>query len=143
MPLSATPRLDDLGCNDVHEDLGKGPPFGIAFEVIRGFVPAEVRVEDHGEEQIVPVVDDEDLAAGAFDGRVVDQVLLGAVRADIALERELAGDDLLDGDLLFPAVPAVALFAARFGDFLRLAQRALRFGEVRFSRRNLSILSGR
>ena len=126
MPLAAAPRLDDLGGDDVHQDFGECPPFGVAFQVIGGLVPAEVRVEHHRQEQIVAVVDDDDLAAGPFDGGVVDQVLLGAVRADVALERELAGDDLLDRDLLFPAVPAVALFAARFGDFLRAAQRALR-----------------
>jgi len=57
---------------------------------------------------------------------VIDQVLLGAVRADVPLEDELAGDDLLDRDLLVPAVSAVALVAARLRDFLGAAQGALR-----------------
>jgi hypothetical protein len=94
--------------------------------VVGRLVPAEVRVEHHRQEQVVAVVDDDDLAAGTLDGRVVDQVLLGAVRADVALERELARDDLLDGDLLFPAVAAIALFAARLRDLFRAAERALR-----------------
>ena len=45
------------------------------------------------------------------------------MRADVALERELARDDVLDGDLLVPAVAAVALVAARLGDVLRATQR--------------------
>ena len=42
---------------------------------------------------------------------MIDQILLGAVGADVALQRELTGDDLLDGDLLVPAVAAVAFVA--------------------------------
>jgi hypothetical protein len=57
---------------------------------------------------------------------VVDQVLLGAVRADVAFERELACDDLLDGELLVPAVAAVTLIAARLRDLLGAAERASR-----------------
>ena len=55
---------------------------------------------------------------------VVDEVFLGAVRADVALQRELARDDFLDGDLLVPAVAAVLLLAARLGDVLGVAERA-------------------
>ena len=51
---------------------------------------------------------------------MVDEVLLGALGADVALQREFLGDDLLDGDLLVPAVPAVALVAARLGDKARV-----------------------
>src|SRR5262249_60808522 len=93
--------------------------------MVRGLVPAEMRVEYHRQEQIVPIVDDDDLAAGAFDRRMIDQVLLRAVRADIALERELTGDDFLDRDFLFPAVSTVPLLAARLGHLLRAAQRTL------------------
>ena len=81
-------------------------------------------IEQQRQEQIEAVVDDMQLADGALLRRVIDEVLLGAVRADVALERELARDDVLDGDLLVPAVAAVALVAARLGDFLRAAQRA-------------------
>ena len=58
---------------------------------------------------------------------MVDEVLLGAVRADIALQRELARDDLFDGDLLVPAVATVLLFASRLGDLFRTAKGAPRF----------------
>ena len=102
--------------------------FGIAFEVIGGLVPREARVQHHRQEQVVAVVDDDELAAGALERRVVDEVFLGAVGADVALQRELARDDLFDRDLLVPAVAAVALLAARLGDFLRAAQRAPRLG---------------
>src|SRR5919201_1173206 len=73
--------------------------------------------------------DVDDLAAGALDGGVIDEVLLGAVRADVALQRELARDDLFDGDLLFPAVATVFLLTARLQRVLRAAQRASRFGD--------------
>src|ERR1044071_4979405 len=126
MPLAATPWLDDFRGHDVDQDLGERPPFRVAVEVIGGLVPAEVGIHHHREEQIVAVVHHDDLAGGAFDRRVVDQILLGAVRADIPLQRELAGDDLLDRDLLLPAVAAVAFLAAWFGGILRAAQRALR-----------------
>jgi len=52
------------------------------------------------------------------------RILLGAVRADVALERELARDDLFDRDLLLPAVAAVLLLAPRLGDVLRAAEGA-------------------
>ena len=124
VPLAAAPRLDDVGGDDVDQDLGERAVFGIVLEVIRLVVPHEGRVEQQRQEQIVAVVDDQELADGALLRRVIDEVLLGAVRADVALERELARDDVLDGDLLVPAVAAVALVAARLGDFLRAAQRA-------------------
>ena len=98
---------------------------GVALEVVGRVVPGEGGVERQREEQVVAVVDDDELAAGALEGRVVDQVLLGAVGADVALQREFLGDDFLDGDLLVPAVRAVALVAAGFGDVLGPAQRAL------------------
>ena len=143
MPFSPTPGLDDLRGNDIDEYLGEGAPLGIAIEMVGRFVPPEVRVQDHRQEQVVAVVYDENLAARSFDGRVVDQVLLGAVGADVPLEGELAGDDLLDRDLLFPAVAAVAFLAARLRDFFRLSEGALRFGNVRFTRRHAPIISGR
>src|SRR5690606_30005672 len=102
---------------------------GIALEVIGRFVPREGRIQDQRQEQVVPVVDDDELSAGAFDGRVVDEVLLGAVRADVSLERELARDDLLDGDLLVPAVAAVLLFTAGLGHVLGAAERAPGLGD--------------
>src|SRR5262245_2714529 len=129
MPLAAAPRLDDFRGDHVDENLGERAPLGITLEVVRTFVPAEVWIEHHRQEQVVPVVDDDDLSAGALDGGVIDQVLLCAVRADVALERELTRDDLLDRDLLFPAVAAVPLLTARFGDVLRAAEGALRFRE--------------
>jgi len=97
--------------------------------VVGGFFPREIRVEHQGQEQVVAVVHDDQLAAGPFDRRVIDQVLLGAVGADVALERELARDDLLDGDLLVPTVAAVLLLATRLGDLLRAAQRAPRLDD--------------
>src|SRR5262249_51042362 len=81
-------------------------------------------------------------AAGTLDGRMVDQVLLGAVRADVALERELARHDLFDGDLLFPAVAAVAFLAAWFRHFFRAAERALCFRQVRLAGGHEGIISG-
>src|SRR5687767_113651 len=113
VPLAAAPGLDDLGGDDVHEDFREGASFGIALQVIRLFFPSEIRVEDHRQEQVVAVVNDNDLAARPLDRRVIEEVLLGAVRADVALEGELARDDLLDGNLLLPAVAAIPLFAAR------------------------------
>src|SRR5215471_5111726 len=60
---------------------------------------------------------------------MVDEVLLRTVRTDVALEREFAGDDLLDRDFLVPAVAAVLFLAARFGHFLGTAQRTSRLSE--------------
>jgi hypothetical protein len=44
--------------------------------------------------------------------------------ADVALQREFAGDDLLDGNFLVPAVAAVLLLAPWLGDFLGAAESA-------------------
>src|SRR5687768_13634591 len=138
MPLAAAPRFDHLRGDDVNEDLGEAAPFGIPLEVVRRFVPAEIWIQHHRQEQIVAVVDDDDLAARAFGRRVVDQILLGTVRADVALERELPGDDLLDRDLLFPAVAAVTLLAARFGHILGAAEGTLGLGDSRFARHSVN-----
>src|SRR5262249_55983327 len=80
-------------------------------------------------EQVVPIVDDDQLPARTLQGRVVDQILLGAVRPDVALECELAGDDLLDRDFLVPAVAAVFLFTAGLGHLFRAAERAPRLDD--------------
>ena len=55
---------------------------------------------------------------------MVDQVFLRAVGADIALQHELAGDDLLDRDLLVPAVAAIPLVAAWFGNLFGVTECA-------------------
>src|SRR4051812_38957415 len=93
VPLPATPGLNDLGCDDIHENFGKAAAFGISLEVVRLFVPAKIGVEHDRQEQVIAVVDDDDLAAGSLDGRVINQVFLGAVRTDVALECKLPGDD--------------------------------------------------
>src|SRR6266542_823675 len=126
VPLAAAPRLYHLSRNDVHEDLGEGPPFGIPFEVVGRLVPRERGVEHHRQKQVVSIVDHDELTAGTLHRGVVDEIFLSAVRPDVALEREFAGDDLFDGDLLVPAVAAVPLLTARFGHVLRAAQRAPR-----------------
>ena len=64
VPLPAAPRLDHLGGHDVDENLRERAPFGIPFEVVRGLIPREAGIEHHREKQIVPVVDDDELAAG-------------------------------------------------------------------------------
>ena len=122
MPLAAAPGLDDVGRDDVDQDLGVAPPLRIVLEVIRLVVPHEGRIEHQRQEQVVAIVEHEQLADRPLLGGVVDEVLLGAVRADVALERELARDDVLDGDLLVPALAAVAFVAARLGDFLVAAE---------------------
>ena len=109
VPLAAAPRLDHLGGHDVHEDLGERPALRDRLQVIRRLVPDERRVEHQRQEEVVAVVDHDQLAERALLRRVIDEVLLGAVRPDVALERELARDDVLDRDLLVPAVAAVAL----------------------------------
>src|SRR3954453_2945986 len=124
VPLAAAPRLDHFGGDDVDQDLGEGTALRVPLEVIRRLVPFEARVEHHRQEQIVAVVDDDELPARALQGGVIDEVLLRAVRADVALEGELARDDAFDGDLLVPAVAAVLLLTARLGHFLGIAQRA-------------------
>src|SRR4051812_22400927 len=128
VPLSATPRLDDFGRQDVDEELGEAAAFRIVLEVVGRLVPGEVRVEDQRQEQIEAIVDDHQLPARALHRRVVDEVLLGAVSTDVALEGELPRDDFLDRDLLVPAVAAVLLLAAGLGDVLGAAERAACFG---------------
>src|SRR5262245_11035857 len=126
VPFAAAPWLNHLGSDDVDEDFGKGSSLGVALEVIGLFFPSEIGVEHHGQEQVVAVVNDDDLPARALNGRVVNEIFFCAVRADVALQRELARDDFLDRNLFFPAVAAVALLAARLRHFLRAAKRALR-----------------
>ena len=130
VPLAAAPGFDDLGCDNVHEDLCEAAPFRVAVEMVGGVIPAERREQDQRQEQVEAVVHHQELTAGPLDGGVVDQVFLGRVRADIALERELAGDDLLDRDLLVPAIPAVFFLAARLGDVFRAAQGAAYFSAI-------------
>ncbi len=60
---------------------------------------------------------------------MVDEILFRAVRADVAFEREVARDDLFDGDFLVPAVAAVLLLAPRLGDLFGAAQRASRLDD--------------
>src|SRR5436190_902264 len=62
VPLSAAPRLDDIGRDDIHEDLGKGSALGIVLEVVRLVVPDERRVEQERQKQIVAIVDHLELA---------------------------------------------------------------------------------
>src|SRR3954467_11188206 len=125
MPLAAAPGFDHFGGDNVHEDLGERASFRIPFEVIGGLIPREGRVNHHRQEQDVAVVDDDELAAGAFLRGVVDQVLFSAVGADIAFERELARHNLFDRDLLVPAVATVLLVpAAGLRDVFRVAERA-------------------
>src|SRR5688500_2373064 len=104
VPLPPAPGLDDVADDYVDEDLGEGAALGIPLEVIGLLVPPERRIEQHRQEQVEPVVHDDDLPAGALLGGVIDEVFLGAVGPDVALEDELLRDDLLDGDLLVPAV---------------------------------------
>src|SRR5688572_26606881 len=110
--------------------------------MIGRLVPGKGGVEDHGQEQVVAVVDHDDLPARPFQGGMVDEVLLGAVCPDVALERELARHDFLDRDLLFPAIPAVAFLTPGFGHLGRAAQGALGLRRVRFSRHTTSIGDG-
>src|SRR4051812_36520557 len=122
MPLAAAPWLDHLGGNGVHEDLRKDPPLRIPFEVIGRFVPAEIRIQHQRQKEIVAIVDDDQLAAWALESRMVDEIFLGAMCADVTFERELAGNDLFDRDLLVPAVPAVLFFTSRLGHVFRAAE---------------------
>src|SRR5262245_60933865 len=109
--------------------------------MIRGLVPAEIRVEHHRQEQIVAVVDHDELPAGALQRGMVNEVFLGAMRTDVALQREFPRDDFFDGDLFVPAVAAVFLFASRLRDFLRTAERAPRLGDgLAWHPSNLSLL---
>src|SRR6185503_4695883 len=126
VPLPAAPRLDDFGRDAVDQNLGKLAPFRVAFEMVRRLIPAEIRVEHQGEEQVVAVVHDNQLAARPLLRGMVDQIFFGAVRPDVALEGELAGDDFLDRDFLVPAVAAVLFLATRLRHFLGAAQRTPR-----------------
>src|SRR5450759_5257344 len=143
VPFPAAPVLDDLGGDDVHEDFGEGAPFGIPVEVIGRFVPGKIGIQRQRQEQIVPVVDDDQLAAGALDGGVIDEVLLGAVGTNVPLQRELARDDFFDGNLLVPAVAAVALLATRLRHVLRAAERTPRLGDGFSRHRDDSIIPRR
>src|SRR5436190_15234338 len=126
VPLAAAPGLDHFRCDYIHQNLGEQAPFGIALEMVSGLIPPEIRVQEQRQEQIVSIVDDHELTARTLQGRVVDQVLLGAVRADVPLQSELARDDFFDRDLFVPALAAVFLFAARLRHFFGAAQRAPR-----------------
>src|SRR5262245_53877799 len=53
MPFSATPGLDHLGGDDIDQDLGEQPAFGVALEVVRRIVPREIRIEHQREKQVV------------------------------------------------------------------------------------------
>src|SRR5579872_4526845 len=86
VPLAAAPRLDYFRRDDVDEQLGKRAPFRVVLEVIRRLVPSEDGVEHQRQKQVVSIVDDDELPAGAFERGVIDQVFLGRVRADVALE---------------------------------------------------------
>src|SRR5436190_298390 len=143
VPLAAPPGLDHLGGDHVDEDHGEAAPLGIAFEVVGGLVPAEARIQHHRQEEIVAVVDDDQLPAGTLHRRVIDEVLLGAVRADIALQREVARDDFLDRDFLVPAVAAVLLFAARLGDVFGVAERAADLRDGFTGHGSIVLLTGR
>src|SRR5262249_23204080 len=81
-------------------------------------------IERDGQKQVVAVIDHQQLTDGALLSRVVDEVFLGAVRADVPLQRELARDDVFDRDFLVPAIAAIALVAARLGDIFRAADPA-------------------
>jgi hypothetical protein len=129
VPFPAAPGLDDLRGDDIDQDLRKQAPFRVPFEVVGRVVPPEVRVEHQRQEQIVSVVHDNQLPAGPLLRGVVDEVFLGAVRADVALQCELAGDDFLDRDFLVPAVAAVLFLAAGLRHFFGAAQRAPRLGD--------------
>src|SRR6266704_397631 len=92
--------------------------------MVRRLIPREIRVERHGEKQVVAVVHDDQLTAGTLERGMVDEVLLRAVGADVPLQRELARDNFFDRDFLVPAVAAVLFLAAGFGDLLSAAERA-------------------
>src|SRR5688572_17277376 len=126
MPLPAAPWLDDFGRDHVNQQLCEGTALGISLEVIGGLVPREVGIQRHRQEEIVAIVDHDEHAARALLGGMVNQVLLGAVRPNVAFERKLTGDDLFDGNLLVPAVATVPLFALWLRHFLRAAQGAAR-----------------
>src|SRR5687768_5669670 len=66
IPFAAAPRLDHFRRDDIDEQLGEGPSFRVALEVIRGLVPSEVRIDHHRQKQVVAVVDDDQLSARAL-----------------------------------------------------------------------------
>ena len=82
-------------------------------DFMRRLVPREIGIEHQCQEQVVPIVHNDELSAGALERGMIDEIFLGAVRADVALQRELPRDDLFDGDFLVPTVAAVFLFAPR------------------------------
>src|SRR5688572_13967427 len=86
VPLAAAPWFDDVANDNVDENLREGAALGIPLEVIRLFIPAKRRIEQHRQKEVEAVVDDDDLAAGTLLGGVVDEVFFGAVGADIPLE---------------------------------------------------------
>src|SRR4029453_5791964 len=124
MPLAAAPRFDDIGRENVDENLAERTLLRVVVEVIRLIVPAERRIEQDRQKQIVPVVDDLDLADRTTLRRVEQQLFFGVLGADVPLERELARADFFDGNLLFPARAAVAGIALWFGNVLPAAERA-------------------
>src|SRR6266851_3840946 len=97
--------------------------------MVRRLVPPEIRVERHREKQVIPVVDDDQLPAGTLERGMVNEVLLGAVGADVPFQRELARDNFFDRDFLVPAVAAVLFLATGFGDLLRAAECTPRLGD--------------
>src|SRR5262245_10498965 len=124
MPLAAAPRLDDIGCENVDENLAERALLGIVIEMIGLIVPAERRVEQHRQKQIVTVVDHLNLADGIALRGVEQQLFFGVLRPDVAFQREFARDDFLDRDFLVPARAAVARVAFGLGNVLATAQRA-------------------
>src|SRR5437660_10766948 len=50
VPFAAAPRLDDLRRDDVDQDFREQAPIGIALEMIRRLVPAELGIEHQREE---------------------------------------------------------------------------------------------
>jgi deoxyuridine 5'-triphosphate nucleotidohydrolase len=124
VPLAAAPRFDDVGRDDIHEELGECPMLGVVLEMVGLVIPRKRRVEQERQEQIKPVVDHLELPHRALLRGVKNDILLGAMGADVAFDRELARDDVLDRNLLFPAVAAVAFVAAWFGDLAGAAQGA-------------------
>src|SRR5918995_1140108 len=65
VPLAAAPGFDDLGGDDVDEDLREGTAVRIAVQVVCGVIPAEGREEDQRQEQVEAAIDHQQLPAGA------------------------------------------------------------------------------
>src|SRR5262245_28225723 len=143
VPFAAAPGLDHFGGDHIDQQFRKQASLRIAFEVIGGLVPPEIRVEHHRQEQVVAVVDHDKLSAGTLQRGMINEVFFGAVRADFSFQREFSRDDFFDGDFLVPAVAAVLLFASRLRDLLRTAERAPRLGDgLAWHPSNLSPLWG-